>query len=74
MADRNPTRFTNHGRPVRRGTDPITMIFGVAALVASAYVITGGIGWPHFDPRWVISGVALVIGLMLLGASIRRRR
>jgi hypothetical protein len=66
-----PTEFEK--RPPRRGTDPVTLVVGVGALIASAYVLTDGTGWPHFDPRWLIAGIALVIGLLLLGASMRRR-
>lgn len=63
---------------VRRRTgppDPIALIVGIGALVASAYVITDGNGWTSWlDLRWLVAGAALLIGVLMLGASLRRRR
>jgi hypothetical protein len=62
-------------RPVRRFPDPVAMIVGIATLVVSAYVLSDG-AWdlPAVDPRWLIAGGALFVGLMLLGASLRPNR
>jgi len=61
--------------PARRRPDIFTLIVGLVALVASAYALTDGSIWlPHIDFRWVAAGGALVIGLLLLVASLRPRR
>lgn len=73
MADQNP--FETAQQPAKRGVDLFTLIFGVATLLVSAYVLSDGASWiPHFDFRWVIAGGALFVGVMLLGASFRKRR
>ena len=61
--------------PVRRRPDIFTLIVGLVALVASAYALTDGSIWlPTIDFRWVLAGGALLIGLLLLVASLRPRR
>jgi hypothetical protein len=62
-------------RAVRRAPDVFTLIIGLGVLFASAYVITDGNAWlPSVDPRWLLAGGALFVGLLLLGASVRPRR
>lgn len=57
----------------RRGIDPITLIAGVLTLLASAYVLSNGGGWlPAFDLRWVLAGGAVLAGVLMLAASVRR--
>jgi hypothetical protein len=59
----------------RRGPDVLTLIAGVATLLVSSYVLTDGairISGP--DLRWVIAGGALLVGLLLLIASLRGRK
>lgn len=59
----------------RRFPDPVTMVFGLITLVVSAYVLSdGAFDLPGIDPRWLIGGGALFVGLMLLGASLRPNR
>jgi hypothetical protein len=61
----------------RRAPDLFTLVVGLAVLCASAYVITDGSSWlPSIDPRWLVAGGALVVGLLLLVLSSRpgRRR
>jgi hypothetical protein len=61
----------------RRWPDVITLLFGLATLVASGYVLSDGNLWiPTADPRWLITGGALLVGILLLASSIRggRRR
>jgi hypothetical protein len=59
----------------RRRPDLITLLVGVATLVVSAYVLTDGALWvPSIDPRWLLAGGALVVGLFLLVASVRGNR
>ncbi|XVS63866.1 hypothetical protein ACQPYE_37390 [Actinosynnema sp. CA-299493] len=59
----------------KRGVDVVGLVFGVAALVAAAYMLSDGAAWPDFlDLRWALAGGAMVIGLGLLAGSARRRR
>ncbi len=59
----------------RRFPDPFAMIVGLVTLVVSAYVLSdGAFDLPAIDPRWLIGGGALFVGLMLLGASLRPNR
>jgi hypothetical protein len=75
----NPYEYeeTEVQRPRRRGVDVFTMIAGVATLLVSAYVLTDGASWlPPFDLRWVFAGGAVLVGILMLGASLgggRRR-
>ncbi|CAL9673943.1 hypothetical protein AB0A74_09090 [Saccharothrix sp. NPDC042600] len=58
----------------KRGVDVVGAVFGVAALVAAAYMLSDGAAWPDFlDLRWALAGAAMVIGLGLLAGSARRR-
>lgn len=58
----------------RRGFDPLSLVAGIAALCASAYVFLDGPAWiGHLDPRWILAGVAVVIGVGMLAASLRRQ-
>jgi hypothetical protein len=59
----------------RRGPDVLTLIFGIGTLLVSAFVLTDGALWiPSLDPRWLVAGGALVVGLFLLTASLRGGR
>ena len=59
----------------RRGPDLLTLLAGVATLLVSGYVLSDGASWlPSMDPRWLIAGGALVVGLILLAASLRGRK
>lgn len=59
----------------RRRPDVFTLLVGLATLVASGYVLTDGALWlPTVDPRWLITGAALFVGLMLLASSLRGGR
>ena len=72
MADYEPEREVG-----RRGPDVLTLVAGIATLLVSAFVLTDGALWiPSLDPRWLVAGGALVVGLFLLMASVRggRRR
>ena len=58
----------------RKRFDPLTLFVGIAALVMAAYVLTDGQTWlPSFDPRWLLASGAVLVGLLLLGSSLRRR-
>lgn len=59
----------------RRGPDLFTLLMGLATLVAASYVLSDGNIWlPRVDPRWLITGAALFVGLLLLGSSLRGGR
>ncbi len=61
----------------RRGRlpDPLNIIVGVLTLGVAAYALSDGQwGLPAVDPRWIIAGGALLVGLLLLGASFRPRK
>ncbi|MET0236856.1 MAG: hypothetical protein ABW224_19565 [Kibdelosporangium sp.] len=58
----------------RKRPDLLTLLAGIGALVMAAYVLTDGKTWlPPFDPRWLVAGGAVLVGLLLLGNSVRRR-
>ncbi|MEV4317517.1 hypothetical protein [Actinocrispum sp. NPDC049592] len=60
--------------PERKRLDLLTLLAGVATLLMAAYVLTDGRTWlPSFDPRWLLAGGAVLVGLLLLGSSVRRR-
>lgn len=57
----------------RRGVDPFTLLAGIATLLASGYILGDGPSWwPQIDFRWLLAGAALLVGLVLLGSSVRR--
>jgi type IV secretory pathway VirB2 component (pilin) len=64
-----------HGRVTRRHRSIGSLVVGLAALIASAYVITDGKVWlpGSVDWRWLLAGVAVAAGLLLLGDSVRNR-
>lgn len=58
----------------RRRPDLLTLLAGLATLFASAYVLTNGEVWvPTMDPRWLLAGGALLVGVLMLASSLRRR-
>lgn len=50
------------------------VLFAVCGLGVAAYALTDGWIWQVVDVRWAIAAVALFIGLVLLGNSLRPRR
>lgn len=76
MSEQDVTQQTEERAPRRRrGPDVFTLIAGVAALFVSAYILTDGAAWlPSVDPRWALAGGALLIGVLLLLASLRSDR
>lgn len=63
----------NSGVEQRRpGVDVLTLLAGIATLVVSAYVLSDGVTWlPAFDLRWVLAGGAVLVGTLMLAASMR---
>lgn len=68
---------TDVERRRHRFPDPVNLVVGLLTLAVAGYALSDG-AWnlPAVDPRWVVAGAALLIGLLLLGASVRpgRRR
>lgn len=63
------------GRVGRRGLDPATLLFGITSLLISAIALTDGQGWlPDVDPRLLLAGGAVLVGLLLLVGALRRPR
>ena len=62
-------------RPKRRGPDVLTLVMGLISLCAASSAL---FHWtpplPLLDPRWLLAGGAVLVGLLLLIASIRPPR
>jgi hypothetical protein len=59
----------------RRGPDLLTLLAGLGALGIAGTALLGGIAWlSDLDPRWVIAGLALIVGLLLVLGSLRPPR
>lgn len=57
----------------RKRFDPFALIAGIATLLVSAFVLTDGAIWNALpDARWLVAGVAVLGGLMLLLGSTMR--
>lgn len=64
-----------HHHPGSRRIDPISLIAGILALLASVYILADGAEWVTVvDPRWVLAGAAVLAGVLMLGTSARRGR
>jgi hypothetical protein len=75
--DAQTEQYETDDRPRRRFPDPLNLIVGLFTIGVASYALSdGGWGLPAMDPRWVVAGGALLVGLLLLGASLRpgRRR
>ena len=58
----------------RRGPDPLALIVGLATLVMAVFAFTGDLpDLSGFDPRWLLAGGAVGVGLVLLVGSLRNR-
>lgn len=76
MAEGNPYSDDYDGQveppPRTRGVDPVALVAGVLTLLVSAYVLSDGASWlPVFDLRWVLAGGAVLVGVLMLAASLR---
>jgi hypothetical protein len=60
-------------RKIRRGVDPVTLLFGIGALLVSGTALTNGSGLlPGVDPRWLLAAGAVLVGMLLLVGTLRR--
>ncbi len=58
----------------RRGPDPLALVVGLLTIGMAVAAFTGHLPLlPHFDPRWLLAGVAALVGALLLLGSVRRR-
>jgi hypothetical protein len=61
--------------PRRRWPDPLNLIAGLITLGVAVYALTDGrVALHGVDPKWIVAAGALLIGVLLLGASLRPRR
>ncbi|GAB2853215.1 hypothetical protein [Lentzea nigeriaca] len=63
--------MTDQQPVMRRRIDPLSLLFGIGGGLMAAYVLTNGMFW--FDFRWALGGTAIVVGLVLLTNSLRRK-
>lgn len=58
----------------RRGFDPLALVAGLATLAVSGYVLSDGPQWIGIpDMRWILAGVAVLVGIGMLASSLRRQ-
>ncbi len=58
----------------RRGPDPLALIVGLATLAMAVFAFVGELpDLSGFDPRWLLAGGAVAVGLVLLVGSLRSR-
>jgi hypothetical protein len=68
--ERGESRQVERHRP-----NLLTLLAGVGTLLVASYVLTDGAIWvPTVDPRWLLAGGAVVVGLVLLANSLRGNR
>lgn len=61
--------------PPRRGPDLLTLVVGLGSLGVAATALLGGVSWlPDIDGRWILAGLALLVGLLLVVSSLRPPR
>ena len=65
MADREQNE-------TKRFPDVLTLLAGLGTLLVSAYVITDG-AFRIPNPTWIVAGGALLVGVLLLASSLRKR-
>jgi hypothetical protein len=59
----------------RRGLDPVTLVIGLGALFVAAVGLSGDASLVSvIDPRWLLAGGAVLVGLLLLIGTLRRPR
>lgn len=62
-------------RESRPGLDPLALILGILAVLVAGYAFTGGaMTLPAGSWRWLLAGIAALVGLGLLLSSLRKRR
>lgn len=73
--DAEPDNATTEPAREKRRLDPVALGAGILTLLVSAYVLTDGTSWlPVADLRWVLAGGAILIGLLMLVASVAGKK
>lgn len=54
--------------------DLFTLMAGIVTLLVSGSVLSDGLMWLSADFRWVLSGGAVLIGILMLVPSVRGGR
>jgi hypothetical protein len=58
----------------RRGPDPLALVVGLATLAMAVFAFVGELpDLSGFDPRWLLAGGAVAVGLVLLVGNLRNR-
>ena len=58
----------------RRGPDPLALLVGLATLAMAVFAFVGELpDLSGFDPRWLLAGGAVAVGLALLVGNLRNR-
>lgn len=56
----------------RRAPDALTLMMGLICITAATLTLVGWMpAMPLFDVRWVLAGGVVLVGLLLLAASVR---
>jgi hypothetical protein len=58
----------------RRRFDPLALLVGLVSLAVAALAVVAPGALASVDPRWVLAGAAVVIGVGVLLTTVRRRR
>ncbi|MEU6640928.1 hypothetical protein ABZ863_00075 [Saccharomonospora sp. NPDC046836] len=59
----------------RNGVDVFTLIAGIATLCVSGYILADGPQWlTGMELRWLLAGGAVLVGALMLIASVRGGR
>lgn len=56
----------------KRFPDVLTLLAGIGTLLVSAYVLTDG-RFTIPNPTWLLAGGALLVGVLMLASSLRKR-
>ena len=57
----------------RRLPDPLALVVGVLSLGVAGFAFVGQTpAFAGFDPRWLLAGAAVLLGILLLVGSLRR--
>ncbi|MFC5065338.1 hypothetical protein [Actinomycetospora atypica] len=59
--------------PVRRRRDPLALLVGLVCLAVAGLAMASPPTLVGLDPRWVLAGAAVVVGVGALLATVRRR-
>ena len=66
---------TREAKAPRRPFDPIMLVLGIVTLAVATYIIGYGyVPFPHLDTKWVIAGGGVLVGVLMLTASLRPKR